>query len=139
MTKKMMKMEVMTKKDDEDKPVDPKVAGLEKKITKFETSYDRLSLDKNKIDFKTEILKLCLNETPKPKHCVKSQDMNLKRQKSLEKKISGLSDKINKTTEEINSLLTDDQKKARDQKVADRTLERDINLHQLMIEYLEEY
>jgi len=127
------------KKDEEDKPVDPKVTGLEKKLAKLERIYDRLSLNKKKVDFRKEILELCLKESPKPKHCVRGLDKHVKIQKNLEVKITGFSDKINKTTEEINSLLTDDQKKARDQKVAENALQRESNLQQLMIEYLQDY
>jgi len=96
-------------------------------------------LYKQKVDFKTEILKLCSNESPKPKHCVRGLDKHLKRQKDLGLKIIGYFDRINKTTEEINSLLTDDQKKVRDQKVVDRALQRHSNLQKLMIEYIQDY
>jgi len=128
------------KKDgSDDKPVDPKVKRLEKMFARYERIFDRLSLYKKKADFNKEINDLCLKESPKPKHCVKALPRHEKRQNDLQVKISGFSDKINKTTQEINNLLTDDQKKARDQKVAERALQRESNLQQLMIEYLQKY
>jgi len=127
------------KKNKGHKTLYPKVIGLEKRITKFETSYDQLSLEKKKVDFEIAINDLCLKESPKPESCVKSQNTNLKRQKELEVDINDLSDKINITTEDINRLLTDDQKKQRDEWVVDKALERNTILQELMREYLEDY
>jgi len=92
----------------------PRVKDLEKQITRFENRYDYLSFEKKKVDFKKEINDICLNETPKPESCEQNQEIIVEKQRGWEVKITNLTEKIHQTTEEINSLLTDDQKTRRD-------------------------
>jgi len=70
---------------------------------------------------------------------VRSLDRVVKKINDLEVKIADLTGQIIKITQEINSLLTDDQKIYRDNRVFGEALQREYDQQQKMVEYLLEY